>query len=930
MAIIYSYPKNINILGTDVLIGTSTIIQNGKRKNQTKSFTMLDLSNYVLGNFTPDIPTLQQVSDAGKTVSYPDGVDGMVINIDDQSSNNYYGLNVAATSDANGINASSNNGFGVNAFSTNGTGVYATSTNGFGVYATSISGKAGVFNIQAANTSNIVEFKKNSVNQAYITHNGTIVSNKSLINTTVDNGVDTLQVEGSGFFQNAVTINEGLLKLNNDFSGIYTSLYSGDVAFSITRDNGNGFGIDDINGFVTNTSATATSFIKEGGASSQFLKADGSVDSNIYATDANVVHKTGNETISGTKTFQEPEGASGVVTINGDGVTVANVSPAESVRLTPISIIKQKAVVDYTYSLPDKSGTIALDNDLVGKYVTEASQTGIVFFNNPRANYGNIGVDAVDFSYADVASSIFGATGESSFNTGINTTSSGYNSTTFGFDNTTSAIGGFTTGFNSQNAGYTNFVTGIGHDVTGMNTTVVGQASNVIAESTASFNVATAPVFVVGNGTITDADPDYTVASRSDALIVRKNGVIEAPSQSIAEIDAGTDRTLVTKEWAVARTSDITGTGVNGQVAFWNGTNTQTGSNNLFWDATNNRLRINQATDAGFRLDVNGTARITSTLNTGADAVVNGVNIGRGAGNIATNTRVGVGALNSNTTGNSNTANGLSALQNNTTGNSNTANGGYALFSNTTGNSNTANGFQALVNNTTGYNNTANGVNVLFSNTTGYNNTANGLNALRLNTTGVENTAVGQGAGENNSTGNNNTFIGREAGLINTTGNSNSALGWNALRFNTTGNNNIALGLSAGRFIADGTTANAISNNSVFIGTNTRALADNQTNQIVIGTSAIGLGSNTTVLGNSSTTDTAIYGRLLSGTTTPIASAQVQIDSTTRGFLPPRMTTTQINAISSPAVGLVVYNTTLDVLCYRDSVGWKKVTSTIM
>jgi hypothetical protein len=322
MAIIYSYPKNTNILGTDVLIGTSTIVQNGKRKNQTKSFTMLDISNYVSGNLTLDIPTLQQVSDAGKTVSYPDGVDGMAINIDDQSSNNYYGLNVAATSDANGINASSNNGFGVNAFSTNGTGVnaastngsgvyaystnatgvvgssdtgsgvyaysidgfgvYATSANGFGVYATSISGKAGVFNIQAVNTSNIVEFKKNSVNQAYITHNGTIVSNKSLINTTVDNGVDTLQVEGSGFFQNAVTIKEGLLKLNNDFSGNYTVLYAGLAGFGITRDNGNGFGIDDINGFVTNTSATATSFIKEGGTSSQFLKADGTVDSTTY------------------------------------------------------------------------------------------------------------------------------------------------------------------------------------------------------------------------------------------------------------------------------------------------------------------------------------------------------------------------------------------------------------------------------------------------------------------------------------------------------------------------------------------------------------------------------------------------------------------------------------------------------------------------
>jgi hypothetical protein len=40
------------------------------------------------------------------------------------------------------------------------------------------------------------------------------------------------------------------------------------------------------------------------------------------------------------------------------------------------------------------------------------------------------------------------------------------------------------------------------------------------------------------------------------------------------------------------------------------------------------------------------------------------------------------------------------------------------------------------------------------------------------------------------------------------------------------------------------------------------------------------------------------------------ASAQLQIDSTTKGFLPPRMTTTQRNAIASPAAGLVVYDNT--------------------
>jgi hypothetical protein len=46
----------------------------------------------------------------------------------------------------------------------------------------------------------------------------------------------------------------------------------------------------------------------------------------------------------------------------------------------------------------------------------------------------------------------------------------------------------------------------------------------------------------------------------------------------------------------------------------------------------------------------------------------------------------------------------------------------------------------------------------------------------------------------------------------------------------------------------------------------------------------------------------------------PVASAQLDVASTTRGFLPPRMTTTQRDAISSPAAGLVIYNTTTSKL----------------
>jgi hypothetical protein len=44
------------------------------------------------------------------------------------------------------------------------------------------------------------------------------------------------------------------------------------------------------------------------------------------------------------------------------------------------------------------------------------------------------------------------------------------------------------------------------------------------------------------------------------------------------------------------------------------------------------------------------------------------------------------------------------------------------------------------------------------------------------------------------------------------------------------------------------------------------------------------------------------------------------IDSTTQGFLPPRMTTTQKNAIATPAAGLVVYDSTTNKLqCYNGS-----------
>ena len=63
------------------------------------------------------------------------------------------------------------------------------------------------------------------------------------------------------------------------------------------------------------------------------------------------------------------------------------------------------------------------------------------------------------------------------------------------------------------------------------------------------------------------------------------------------------------------------------------------------------------------------------------------------------------------------------------------------------------------------------------------------------------------------------------------------------------------------------------------------------------------------------------------GTMTPNASALIDVSSTTLGFLPPRMTTAQRDAISTPPAGLMIYNTTTNKLNVRTASSWEAVTS---
>ena len=72
------------------------------------------------------------------------------------------------------------------------------------------------------------------------------------------------------------------------------------------------------------------------------------------------------------------------------------------------------------------------------------------------------------------------------------------------------------------------------------------------------------------------------------------------------------------------------------------------------------------------------------------------------------------------------------------------------------------------------------------------------------------------------------------------------------------------------------------------------------------------------------------YGVTVGGLNYPVASAALEVISTTKGFLPPRMTTTQVNAIATPAEGLVVFNTTISHLCVYQSGAWVRMSHSPM
>ncbi len=65
-----------------------------------------------------------------------------------------------------------------------------------------------------------------------------------------------------------------------------------------------------------------------------------------------------------------------------------------------------------------------------------------------------------------------------------------------------------------------------------------------------------------------------------------------------------------------------------------------------------------------------------------------------------------------------------------------------------------------------------------------------------------------------------------------------------------------------------------------------------------------------------------MFGQVSVGTTTPDPSAILELQSNSKGFLLPRLTTTERDAIVSPAEGLMVFNSTLKCIQLYDGLSW--------
>jgi hypothetical protein len=141
--------------------------------------------------------------------------------------------------------------------------------------------------------------------------------------------------------------------------------------FTIQKQGASVITLTDAGAGTFNSSLTASSFVKTSGTSAQFLKADGSVDSSVYALDSAVVKLTGNQTVAGIKTMSNVFKLDDTLQIkniaqlsNNTGYTGVWAETAAIGFYTGANAIRLLYAGNYNYTMPSADGTLALTSQL--------------------------------------------------------------------------------------------------------------------------------------------------------------------------------------------------------------------------------------------------------------------------------------------------------------------------------------------------------------------------------------------------------------------------------------------------------------------------------------------------------------------------------------------------------------------------------------
>lgn len=405
---------------------------------------------------------------------------------------------------------------------------------------------------------------------------------------------------------------------------------------------------------------------------------------------------------------------------------------------------------------------------------------------------------------------------------------------------------------------------------------------------------------VTGKGLSTE---DYTTAEKTKLGSLSNVDLTNYATISnlATKVDKVTGKGLSTEDFTTAEKTKLAGLNTTSGVPY----SGATASVNL----GNNNLQANQ---------ISGNSLIVGSVNN----VVIGMK-GTGETNY-----LGNGSMAYSSGGFANTAFGTLTLSE-TQGDENTALGSQAMRSNTTGARNTAVGRASLGGNLTGNNNTALGYNTRVSVNNLSNTTAIGANAI----VGTSNTIQ---LGDTNITSvkTSGKLTTGTITLPNTDGTSGQVLSTNGsgvVSWTTpsTANNSNLVDLITNQIVAGNKTLSGIttvSNSTASTGTSSGALvvaggtgiagnlniggittitnstvSSAVTNGALVVVGGAGISGNINVGGNET-----ISGSLGIGTTTTNSSAALEVNSTTKGILFPRVTLSQRDLIASPAKGLVV------------------------